>query len=63
MVVVDGMYVNKMTFLVRTSRGIRFIMAEYVNDRYKVTLMALINKIINLYSKHTFKATTILMDS
>ena len=45
MVAMDVMYINK-----TTSWRIRFISAEYVNDRSKGMLMELSKKIINLYS-------------
>ena len=61
-VAIDVIYVKNMTFVVSTSRVIRFVALEYVNDRPKATIMALIKKIINLYSKRTFKVTNLLIN-
>ena len=37
-------------------------MLEYVNNKSKLTFRASIKKISNLYYKHTFKVSTLLMD-
>ena len=56
------MYINKLTFVVSTSRWIRFVTAEYVNESSKVAIMSSIKEIINLYYTLKFKIATLLMD-
>ena len=56
------MYINKLMFVVSTSRWIQFVTAEYVNERSKAALMAWIKEIINLYYTLKFKIATLLMD-
>ena len=60
---IDFMYVNNINFVVSTYWGIRFIMAEYVNDRSKGKLMVSIKIIMNIYYNCTFKVATLLMDT
>ena len=56
------MFINKVQFVVNTLRGIVFIMGKYANGRLKSILMLSINKTVNLYSKLTFKVSTLPMD-
>ena len=58
---IDDMYVNKITFVVSKSRGILLIVSEYINDRFKATLIPSIKKINKLDSNRTFRVTTLLM--
>ena len=58
---IDDMYVNKITFVVSKYRGILLIVSEYINDRFKATLIPSIKKINKLDSNRTFRVTTLLM--
>ena len=58
-VAIGIMYINKMDFVVSTAWRIRFVLAEYVNDRSKAMQMASI-KIMNLSSKRIFQLIALL---
>ena len=51
---IDVMYINKLIFVVGISQVIRFMVVDYVINISKLTLIASINKIFNLYSKRIF---------
>ena len=51
---IEIMFVNKIAFLVTTSRGIKFSMAETLKDRKHPTIMSTIKHVVALYSKRGF---------
>jgi Reverse transcriptase (RNA-dependent DNA polymerase)/Zinc knuckle len=58
----DVMYVNKIPFLVTTSRGIRFGTAEMVERTSNKVMLKAILQVKQLYSKRGFNLHTIVMD-
>jgi hypothetical protein len=60
--VVDTMCVDSLTYLVSTSRKIKFMITEYVSILLKPILIKPLNKKINVYTNRGFNIGTALMD-
>ena len=60
---IDIMFVNKHPFLVTTSRGIRFITAEYLPNRQADTVLEAIVRVKKIYNLRYFSVTHIVADS
>ena len=56
------MFVNKLPFLVTTSRHLRFGTTEMINNQRKPTIMKAIQHVLNIYQTRNFKGTHLLMD-
>ena len=62
-VAVDIMFVNKVPYLMSTSRYIRFVTAEMIKNVKRETLMTALKQIVNVYKNGGFSVTVILADN
>ena len=59
---IDIMFVNKMPFLITTSRKLRFGTVEHIANRQHPTIAHGITKVVNTYQRRGFRVTHILAD-
>jgi len=59
---IDVMFINKIPFVMTTSRNIHFGTAELVKDMKNNTLITSINQVIQAYKTRGFKIKAILAD-
>jgi len=60
---IDIMFINKIPFVMTTSRNINFGTAELIKDMKNNTLMTSIEQVIQAYHSRGFKVQAILADS
>ena len=48
----DIMFINKLPFLVSTSRRLKFTTIEYLASKNEIALVTSINKIVSYYRSH-----------
>ena len=59
---VDIMFVNKMPFLITTSRKLRFGTAEHLPNRQHTTVVKAIQRVVSIYHRRGFNIRRILAD-
>ena len=62
-VAVDIMFVNKVPYLMSTSRHIRFVTAEMIKNVKRETLMTALKQIVNAYKNGGLSVTVVLADN
>ena len=58
----DIMFINRLPFLVRISRRLKFTRVEYLSSKNKIALVNSINKIVSCYRSHGFHVGTMFID-
>ena len=58
----DVMFINKLPFLVRIRRRLKFTTIEYLSRKNEIALVTSINKIVSYYRSHRLHVVTMLVD-
>jgi hypothetical protein len=61
-IAVDIMFVNKIPFLITTSRGLHFGTVENLPNRQVPTMVSGLTRVLQVYRRRGFRVTTILAD-
>ena len=56
------MFINKVPFLVRISRRLKFTTIEYLSRKNDIALVTYINKIVSYYKSHVLHVGTMFVD-
>ena len=59
---VDIIFVNKLVFLLNTSKGIKFTAIKYIPNQMEKEIGKYINNILHVYSKRGINIDTMYMD-
>ena len=58
----DIMFINKLPFLVRISRWLKFTTIEYLSSKNKIVLVTPINKMVSYYRSHSLHVVTMFVE-